>query len=116
MAQAGMERAFGPEAGRHRRRHFRGVKHDGRWRRKPSGTVPFFGVRAENGDCPPLRRRFSERAGRKWIAVDSELDYVIGSAFRLMQDCPGDDVAEFIARSRNQENGAVSLERQKALF
>jgi aspartokinase-like uncharacterized kinase len=25
----------------------------------PSGTVPFFGVRGENGDCPPLRGRFS---------------------------------------------------------
>jgi hypothetical protein len=44
------------------------------------------------------------------------LDYVIGSAFRFMQDWPDDDVAEFISRCRKQENSAVSLERQKALF
>lgn len=58
----------------------------------------------------------AEALGRKWIAVESELDYVIGSAFRFMQDWPDDDVAEFIAHSRTAENGAISLERQKALF
>jgi hypothetical protein len=58
----------------------------------------------------------AEALGRKWIAVESELDYVIGSAFRFMQDWPDDDVAEFISRCRNRENGSASLERQKALF
>jgi hypothetical protein len=44
------------------------------------------------------------------------LDYVIGSAFRFMQDWPDDDVAEFISRCQNRENGSISLERQRALF
>src|SRR5256885_434890 len=35
------------------------------------------------GDGPPLRRRLLERGCRKWIAVESELDYVIGSALAL---------------------------------
>src|SRR5439155_679522 len=45
----------------------------------------------------------AEALGRKWIAVESELDYVIGSAFRFMPDWPDDDVTEFITRCRSQE-------------
>ena len=29
--------------------------------REPPGTVPLCGVRGTKGDCPPLRRRFSDR-------------------------------------------------------
>jgi len=57
----------------------------------------------------------SEVLGRKWTAVKSELDYVIGSAFRFMKDWPDDDVAEFVSRCRSQENGAISLERQEGV-
>jgi hypothetical protein len=38
----------------------------------------------------------TETLGRKWIAVESELHYVIGSAFRFMQDWPDEEVAEFM--------------------
>lgn len=38
----------------------------------------------------------SKALGRKWIAVESELEYVIGSAFRFMPDWADADVAEFI--------------------
>ncbi len=40
--------------------------------------------------------------GRKWIAVESELDYAIGSAFRFMQDWPDDECAEFVDRCRKR--------------
>ena len=58
----------------------------------------------------------AEALGRNWTAVESDLDYVIGSAFRFMQDWPDDDVAEFIEHCRKQDSGPVNLERQKALF
>ncbi|HEV2969972.1 MAG TPA: O-antigen ligase family protein [Pirellulales bacterium] len=39
--------------------------------RKPPGTVPFFGVLGKKGDCPPFRRRFSDRLTEKrvWLAA-----------------------------------------------
>ena len=29
--------------------------------------------------------------GRRWLALDCNRDYLIGSAFRFMADCPDDD-------------------------
>jgi hypothetical protein len=58
----------------------------------------------------------AEALGRNFHLAESELDYVIGSAFRFMQAWPDDDVADFVTRCRSQENGAISLERQKVMF
>lgn len=42
----------------------------------------------------------AESLGRHWIALECNLDYLIGSAFRFMADWPDDDVAAFVRKAR----------------
>lgn len=59
----------------------------------------------------------AESLGRRWLALECNRDYLIGSAFRFMADWPEGEVAAFvgIARSNAEEPLAV-LPPQKALF
>jgi DNA modification methylase len=57
----------------------------------------------------------AEGLEREWIALECELDYVIGSAFRFMRDWSAADVAAFVARCRNGGQSPQNLQRQKVL-
>ena len=58
----------------------------------------------------------AEALERNWIALESDLDYVIGSGFRFMREWSDDDVSRFIARSRKQNSQPTNLQRQKVLL
>lgn len=59
----------------------------------------------------------AESLGRRWLAMDCNRDYLIGSAFRFMADWPEDDVAAFVDAARNGDDlPLLVLSAQKALF
>jgi site-specific DNA-methyltransferase (cytosine-N4-specific) len=59
----------------------------------------------------------AERLGRNWIALEANRDYLIGSAFRFMQDWSDSDVAEFVAATRvGLHEPVVIAPVQRALF
>jgi hypothetical protein len=51
----------------------------------------------------------AESLGRRWLALECNRDYLIGSAFRFMADWPDDDVAAFVSAPRDGAalNGAA---------
>jgi DNA modification methylase len=59
----------------------------------------------------------AESLGRRWLALECNRDYLIGSAFRFMADWPDDVVAAFVAAARTDDNSPhMILSAQKALF
>lgn len=59
----------------------------------------------------------AEALGRKWIALECNQDYLIGSAFRFMQDWSDEDVAEFVEKSRGDlAQPQLVAARAKTLF
>ena len=59
----------------------------------------------------------AEALGRKWIAMESNLDYVVGSAFRFMQDWSEAEVADFVNECRAGLSRPVVIEsKEKVLF
>ncbi|MCO6456036.1 MAG: site-specific DNA-methyltransferase [Pirellulaceae bacterium] len=58
----------------------------------------------------------AELLGRKWLALERELDYVIGSAFRFLGDRTEDEVAEFVRRCRAGETPIKITSAQPMLF
>ena len=59
----------------------------------------------------------AEALGRKWISIESNLDYVIGSAFRFMQDWNESEVANFVQECRGGLQQPVMIKaKEKALF
>lgn len=58
----------------------------------------------------------AEALEREWVAVECELDYVIGSGFRFMRDWSEEDVAGFVTRCRQQNPSSQNLQRQKVLI
>ena len=58
----------------------------------------------------------AESLERHWIALECDLDYVIGSAFRFMQDWSDEDVEHFVARCRKRNGSPINLQRQKVLL
>ena len=59
----------------------------------------------------------AERLGRKWIALESNQEYLIGSAFRFMQEWSDNEVADFVAAVRSELTEPILIApMQKALF
>ena len=58
----------------------------------------------------------AESLERNWIALECDLDYVIGSAFRFMRDWSDEDVTKFVARCRSGRSSPINLQRQKVLI
>lgn len=58
----------------------------------------------------------AEGLERQWIALECDLDYVIGSAFRFMREWCDEDVAEFVGRCRTHTASPINLQRQKVLL
>lgn len=59
----------------------------------------------------------AERLGRNWMAFEANRDYLIGSAFRFMQDWSDSEVAKFVAAARGGlKEPVVIVPAQKALF
>jgi hypothetical protein len=59
----------------------------------------------------------AELLGRSWIALECDLEYIIGSAFRFMAEWPDEDVASFVANARGPLNKPISvLPLQQSFF
>jgi site-specific DNA-methyltransferase (cytosine-N4-specific) len=59
----------------------------------------------------------AESLGRSWIALERNLEYVIGSAFRVMAEWPDEEVAAFIGKARGALDEPISvLQLQQSLF
>jgi hypothetical protein len=59
----------------------------------------------------------AESLGRRWLALECNRDYVIGSAFRFMTDWPHDDVGQFVAAAQGgAREQLVMPSAQRALF
>ena len=59
----------------------------------------------------------AELLGRSWIALESDLEYVIGSAFRFMAELPDEEVAAFVQKARGTlEEPIPVLPLQRSLF
>jgi site-specific DNA-methyltransferase (cytosine-N4-specific) len=59
----------------------------------------------------------AERLGRKWIALEPNQDYLIGSAFRFMQEWSDSEVADFVSAVRGESPEPVVIApTQRALF
>ena len=59
----------------------------------------------------------AELLGRSWTALECNLDYIIGSAFRFMDEWPDEEVASFVAKARGALEKPLSvMALQKALF
>ena len=59
----------------------------------------------------------AESLGRRWLALECNRDYTIGSAFRFMADWPDEDVATFVNAARNDPDEPLAvLPAQKAMF
>jgi len=59
----------------------------------------------------------AELLGRHWIALECDLEYVIGSAFRFMAEWPDEEVAVFVRKAREVPAEPIPvLPLQRALF
>ncbi|MEX0714715.1 MAG: site-specific DNA-methyltransferase [Pirellulales bacterium] len=59
----------------------------------------------------------AEALGRNWLALECDRKYVIGSAFRFMQDWSDEEVAKFVATCRSEVTEPINvLSAQRALF
>jgi DNA modification methylase len=59
----------------------------------------------------------AELLGRRWLALECNRDYLIGSAFRFMADWPHDDVGQFVAAAQSGvREQLVMSSAQRALF
>lgn len=59
----------------------------------------------------------AESLGRRWLALECNRDYLIGSAFRFMADWSGGEVAAFVAASRTDDDlPLIVMPTQKALY
>jgi len=59
----------------------------------------------------------AELLGRSWIALECDLEYIIGSAFRFMAEWPDEEVAAFVAKARGPLDQPISvLHMQQSLF
>ncbi|HQU45319.1 MAG TPA: hypothetical protein PK867_21060, partial [Pirellulales bacterium] len=59
----------------------------------------------------------AESLGRRWLALECNRDYLIGSAFRFMAEWAHDDVAAFVAAAQNGAHDPLMiLPPQKARF
>ena len=59
----------------------------------------------------------AELLGRSWVALDSNLEYIIGSAFRFMAEWPDEEVASFVGEARNVPARPLSvLSLQRSIF
>jgi DNA modification methylase len=59
----------------------------------------------------------AESLGRKWLALDSDREYIMASAFRFMVDWSDDDVSAFVKSARKPEASGFEIEpRQGILF
>lgn len=59
----------------------------------------------------------AESLERNWIALECDREYVIGSAFRFMQDWTDDDVAAFVTACRGDVREPINVgSAQRALF
>jgi len=59
----------------------------------------------------------AEKLGRHWIALECDREYLIGSAFRFMQDWTDGEVAEFVATCRGSLSQPIMVDAaQRALF
>ena len=51
----------------------------------------------------------AELQGRRWIALECNREYIIGSAFRFMADWPAEDVVAFIEKARTELHEPLSV-------
>lgn len=59
----------------------------------------------------------AESLGRQWIALESNLEYIIGSAFRFMADWPDEEVSVFLRKARGTLGRPIPvLPLQRSLF
>ncbi len=59
----------------------------------------------------------AELLGRSWIALECDLEYIIGSAFRFMAAWPEEEVAAFVGRARGALDEPISvLQLQQSIF
>jgi len=59
----------------------------------------------------------AELLGRPWIALECNLEYIIGSAFRFMAQWPDDEIAAFVRDARSIPTEPISvLPLQHSLF
>lgn len=59
----------------------------------------------------------AEALGRNWLALECEQEYIIGSAFRFMQDWSDEEVANFVTVCRREVTEPINVtSAQKALF
>lgn len=58
----------------------------------------------------------AELLGRKWLALECEPDYVIGSAFRFLGDRTDEEVAEFVRQCRAGQTPIKITSPQPLLF
>jgi len=59
----------------------------------------------------------AEMLGRSWIALECNLEYIIGSAFRFMAEWPHEEASAFVAKARGTPGEPISvLELQQAMF
>ena len=59
----------------------------------------------------------AESLGRRWLALECNRDYLIGSAFRFMADWSDEDVAAFVAAARSSDGETLMVfPAQKAMF
>ena len=59
----------------------------------------------------------AEALGRRWIALECNLEYIIGSAFRFMADWTHEDVTNFVRKARGTIDEPLPvLPMQRSLF
>ena len=59
----------------------------------------------------------AELLGRSWIALECDLEYIIGSAFRFMAEWPDEEVAAFVGKARGALDEPLPvLQLQQSLF
>ncbi len=58
----------------------------------------------------------AETLGRKWIALECDVEYLISSAFRFMADWPQRDIPDFVARARRGTDLPLALMPKQALL